>query len=104
MMHHIRNCLWTRPALNFRYMPDDAGFGSLIAAVKSGAFAGEGTAWANPDQMEATFISALNDFPLDRNLPIIEGGLMRVDLATEFWANAERKTAELIGLRKEAQS
>lgn len=52
---------------------------------------GEGTAWANPDQMEATFISALNDFTLDRNLPIIEGGLMRVDLATEFWANAERR-------------
>jgi hypothetical protein len=60
--------------LRLRYHPDDEWTGRLSAVVKSGAFAGEGSAWFTPDQIKA-FIATLRAVPFaPGSPPKIEGG------------------------------
>jgi hypothetical protein len=59
--------------LRVTYGPDDDGTGELVAFSRSGAFAGQGSAWVGRD-ME-TFVACLRSFPLTAaDPPTIEGG------------------------------
>jgi len=117
-----------QPELSLEYIPDSDGTGQLVATVRSGAFAGRGSAWINPDQMKGTFIAALKAFPLsESDPPIIEGGfwskeipgsldqchlriavrpynargtlLIQVDLATEFWTTPDKDHQQSVTTR-----
>ena len=55
------------------YRPDQDGTGEIIAAVKSGVFAAQGSAWFGRDLK--TFLTDLRCFPLTlANPPKMEGG------------------------------
>jgi hypothetical protein len=71
--------------LRLTYHPDDEWTGRLSAVVKSGAFAGEGSAWFTPDTIKA-FVAALRVAPIpSESPPKIEGG---------FWSKEKSGTLE----------
>jgi len=77
--------------LRITYRPDDDGTGQIIAAVKSGAFSAQGSAWFNPDGVKNTFVVGLRAFPLSStNPPMIEGG---------FWSGDGRGILDQCHLR-----
>jgi hypothetical protein len=99
-------CLTYRP-------DDDRCLGELTAAVRSGAFSGQGTAWFNRTEIEECLVAPLGTFPLSSTAPPkIEGGmgndddfrchlrvmvkpynsmgilLVHVDLVSDYWRQA----------------
>jgi hypothetical protein len=57
------------------YRSDEDGTGEIIATVKSGAFAAQGSAWFDRTHVKKTFLANLRSFPLtSANPPTIEGG------------------------------
>ncbi len=72
-MYQSELCLTFRP-------DDDRWFGQLTAAVRSGAFSGQGTAWFNRTEIEEGLVAPLSSFPLSSAAPPqIEGGMGTVD-------------------------
>jgi len=61
--------------LRVMYEPDDDWCGEIIATARSGAFAGQGSAWFSPDHIKQTFVAGLRSYPLSvENPPLLEGG------------------------------
>ena len=54
--------------LRVSYEPDDEWMGKLNVRIASGAYAGEGSAWINPDEIRA-FARALDRFPIPSDQP-----------------------------------
>jgi hypothetical protein len=110
------------------YRPDDEWNGQLDVVVKSGAFAGRGSAWFGRQRLRETFVAALRTYPLSTsNLPLIEGGfgnkkhpesleqchvriavrpydirgnlLVQGDLATECWKTPDQDLVHSVSVR-----
>ena len=63
--------------LSLSYKPDDEWCGRLTAAVKAGAFAGQGSAWFDPNHLKDKFVAALRAYPLSASEPPkIESGFL----------------------------
>ena len=61
--------------LKLIYTPDDEWLGELTAIAKSGAFAGQGSAWFGRTNLKEGFVARLRSFPLtSENPPTFEGG------------------------------
>lgn len=63
------------PELRISCRLDDEWTGEIVAAVKSGAFSAEGSAWFDRTRVNETFVAQLRSFPFDSiNPPTLEGG------------------------------
>src|SRR5471030_236089 len=72
-------------SLRIIYTPEDEWYGEIRAAVVSGAFTGEGSAWLGVDNVRE-FSRRLGAYPLrEDELPALEGG---------FWNSTKSETLE----------
>jgi hypothetical protein len=77
--------------LRLRYSPENEWNGELFAAVRSGAFSGEGSAWFGREQLQQNLVVPLRAFPLSAsNPPMIEGG---------YWGEDKPRTLTQCHLR-----
>jgi hypothetical protein len=77
--------------LRVGYRPDDEWVGELDAAVTSGGFSGQASAWFDRTTVKETFVTALRAFPLSTNLPpVLQGG---------FWSKEKSGTLDQCHLR-----
>jgi hypothetical protein len=77
--------------LRLTYSPDDEWLGELNAVVRSGAFAGQGSAWFDRLHLKEAFVDRLRAFPLSAAIPpTIEGG---------FWSKKDPGSLDQCHLR-----
>jgi hypothetical protein len=77
--------------LRLRYQADNEWHGELFAAVRSGAFSGEGSAWFGREHLQQNLVVPLRAFPLSViNPPMIEGG---------YWSEDKPQTVKQCHLR-----
>lgn len=61
--------------LRITYKSDEDGTGQIIAAVRSGAFSAQGSAWVGRANVNNTFVAGLHAYPLlSASPPTLEGG------------------------------